>query len=135
MDVDQDKLEALAGFRSALRRFLAFSEEATSLAGVTPQQYQALLAVGAARSLNVGVFARELLLKQNAAVQLIDRLAAQGLVERVRDADDRRSVQIALTPKGRALLIRLAGLHLDQLARRKKQFADILRRLKRTQAE
>ena len=135
MDVDQDKLEALAGFRSALRRFLAFSEEATSLAGVTPQQYQALLAVGAARSLNVGVFARELLLKQNAAVQLIDRLAAQGLVERVPDADDRRSVQIALTPKGRALLIRLAGLHLDQLARRKKQFADILRRLKRTQAE
>jgi len=135
MDVDQDKLEALAGFRSALRRFLAFSEEATSLAGVTPQQYQALLAVGAAGSLNVGVFARELLLKQNAAVQLIDRLAAQGLVERVPDADDRRSVQIALTPKGRALLIRLAGLHLDQLARRKKQFADILRRLKRTQAE
>ncbi|MBV8977379.1 MAG: MarR family transcriptional regulator [Alphaproteobacteria bacterium] len=137
MDVDHDKLVALAGFRAALRRFLAFSEEATIEAGITSQQYQALLAIGAAKgaALTLGALAQELLLKANAAVQLVDRLAAQDLVTRTRDEGDRRSVRIALTPKGRALLVKLAGLHLDQLSRRKKQFADILRRLKQTQAD
>jgi hypothetical protein len=35
-----------------------------------------------------------------------------------------------LTPQGRLLVAKLASVHLDQLAKRKKQFADILRRLK-----
>jgi hypothetical protein len=37
--------DVLAAFRYALRRFLAFSEQAARQAGVTPQQYLALLAV------------------------------------------------------------------------------------------
>ena len=36
----------LAGFRFALRRFLAFSEAVTSAAGVTSSQYQAMLVIG-----------------------------------------------------------------------------------------
>ena len=41
--VDPSVYEGLAAFRLALRRFLAFSEAATGAAGVTAQQYQALL--------------------------------------------------------------------------------------------
>ena len=37
--------EGLAGFRFALRKFLAFSEVVTREAGVTPWRYQAMLAI------------------------------------------------------------------------------------------
>jgi hypothetical protein len=36
--------------------------------------------------------------------------------------------------KGRALLVKLVADHLDQLRKREKQFADILRRLRQTRA-
>ena len=136
MDIDQDKIRALAGFRSALRKFMAFSDEATSGAGITTQQYQALLAIAATPNgaMPLGDLAQEMLLKPNAAVQLVDRLSALGLVERGRCDADRRSVRVSLSGEGRTLLMKLASVHLDQLAKRKKQFADILRRLKETQS-
>ena len=135
MHVDLEKIRALAGFRAALRRFLAFSEEAAGGAGVTTLQYQALLAIKACGTdaMPLGELARELLLRSNAAVQMVDRLVAIGLVERVPSTVDRRSVNVALTEKGEALVLKLVALHLDQLAKRKKQFADLLRQLKQTQ--
>ena len=134
MDLDPEKIRALAGFRSALRRFLAFSEDAVSEAGITSLQYQALLAIKAADGrIALGVLTREMLLKANAAVQMVDRLAAGGLVERSQAPGDRRAVDISLTEKGDGLATRLIAQHLDQLAKRKKQFADILRQLKQTQ--
>ena len=39
--------EALAQFRYQLRKFLSFSEAVTHKAGLTPQHYQALLAIKA----------------------------------------------------------------------------------------
>jgi DNA-binding MarR family transcriptional regulator len=130
MDIDQDKIRTLAGFRSALRRFLTYSEEAVGGTGVTTQQYQTLLAIGAAEdgAIALGELAQEMLLKPNAAVQLVDRLSAIGLVERERPDANRRSVRVSLSAEGRALLVRLVAAHLDQLAKRKKQFADIVRR-------
>ena len=41
----KSQYETLAAFRYALRRFIRFSEEAAQAAGVTAQQYQALLAI------------------------------------------------------------------------------------------
>jgi DNA-binding MarR family transcriptional regulator len=132
MRIEQKQIEALAGFRAALRRFLAFSEEATRAEGVTPQQYQALLSIKAQPHgvMALGDLAAELLLKANSAVQLVDRLARMGLVRRQRSDKDRRSVQITLTETGSTVLLRLASLHLEQLSKRKKQLADILRQVK-----
>ena len=137
MNIDQDTIRALAGFRSALRRFLTYSEEATSGTGVTSQQYQTLLAIGAAEEGGValGDLAQEMLLKPNATVQLVDRLSAMGLVERERSDANRRNVHVSLSAEGRALLGRLVAAHLDQLAKRRKQFADIVRRLKQLRLE
>ena len=45
MSLDPEHYAGLAGFRSALRRFLAASEAISKAAGVTQQQYQALLAI------------------------------------------------------------------------------------------
>jgi DNA-binding MarR family transcriptional regulator len=132
MRIDQEQIQALAGFRNALRRFLAFSEEATRSEGVTPQQYQALLAIRAQPrgAIVVGDLSAELLLKANSTVQLVDRLSRMGLVRRHRSDADRRLVHVTLTDEGNTLLLRLAELHLEQLSKRKKQLADILRQVK-----
>lgn len=136
MAVSQKQIEALAGFRSALRRFLAFSEEATGAAGVTAQQYQALIAIKARPrgTMRLGALADELLLKKHGAVQLVDRMEAAGLVERRVAKADARAVNLVLTQRGERMAQSLAALHLEQLARRKKQLAEILRQLKRMSA-
>ena len=137
MRVDQKQIQALAGFRNALRRFLAYSEEVTRSEGLTAQQYQAILAIKAwpRGSISVGELGAELLLKPNAAVQLVDRLSSLGYVQRQRSESSRRVVKVTLTDAGEALLLHLASLHIEQLSKRKKQLADILRQLKRVHTD
>lgn len=47
---------------------------------------------------------QELLVSSGAVTRQIDRLVKLGLVERYQDTDDRRSVKISLTPKGREMI-------------------------------
>jgi len=107
----------LARFRFALRCFLSYSEAVTAEAGVTAQQYQALLAIRThgGNGMMVRDLAEQLLLKHHGAVQLVDRMAQAGLVERAHSAADRRSVMLSLTPQGATTLARLAQLHLHEL--------------------
>ncbi len=46
----------------------------------------------------------------------IDRMETKGLDERVRDSDDRRSVKIRLTDKGRQVVDEVFVLHLENEA-------------------
>jgi DNA-binding MarR family transcriptional regulator len=115
---DEDYRRLLA-FRSGLRRFLATSDSQARAAGLTPAQHQLLLAVRGhpgARGPTVGEAASHLLISHNAAVQLVDRAQAAGLVERVSDPDNWRVVRLRLTPTGRARLRDLSALHLSELA-------------------
>jgi DNA-binding MarR family transcriptional regulator len=108
---------SLARFRSAIRRFLAFSEAETRSAGITTQQYQAMLAIKThpRGTMMIKELAEELLLLPNSAVQLIDRLEAAGLAQRRESGSDRRSVLVSLTRKGSLLLARLAVDHHAEL--------------------
>jgi DNA-binding MarR family transcriptional regulator len=110
--------EALAAFRLALRRFLAFSDAAIREKGITPQQHQALLAIKASpeERLTIGALAEALLLQHHSCVELANRLEAAGLVTRAPAADDRRKVFLELTPEAGALLAGLATTHLRELA-------------------
>lgn len=130
---DQADFANLASFRSALRRFLAFSEAATSAAGVGPLQYQALLAIRAqpAGALTIKALAEELLLLPNSAVQLVNRLVRAGLVAREPSPLDRRSVLVHLTPKGQHLVEALATAHHAELIAQKPLLAESLARLRR----
>lgn len=56
---------------------------------------------------------------QPSMTQLVQRLERQGLVERNRDADDKRVVWVGITPAGRRLLA-------DRRAQRAQEFADLL---------
>lgn len=127
--IRQRDYAALAGFRSALRRFLAFSEAAAREVGLGPRQYQALLAVRAFPGGRpaVGDLAAEMAIRHHSAVGLVDRLAALGLVERVPDRADRRRVCLRLTRRGARRLERLAAVHRQQLGRLRPQLAALLR--------
>ena len=48
-------------------------------------------------------------------VELVDRAAAAGVVERSRDTEDGRLTRVALTADGEARLSRLGPAHLDEL--------------------
>jgi len=110
----------LASFRYALRRFLRFSEAAAVKVGLTGQHYQAMLAIRASaqgRGIAISELARQLLIKHNSAVGLVDRLVAHGLVTRESSAEDLRKVLVRLSRKGEHVLGRLAAVHRLKLRR------------------
>jgi DNA-binding MarR family transcriptional regulator len=112
--------ESLLAFRTGLRRFLHWSEERAREAGLTPAQHQLLLAVKGhpgSQPPTVSDLADYLLLRHHSTVELIDRAAAGGLVERWRDPDDARMIRIRLTTAAETRLSQLSAAHLTELRR------------------
>ena len=67
----------LAEFRRALRGFLRFSEDAAAAVGLTGQHYQAMLVLRGCpdeQRITINDLAKQLLIKHNSAVELVDRL-------------------------------------------------------------
>jgi DNA-binding MarR family transcriptional regulator len=132
MRQDDSIYDGLAGFRFALRQFLAFSEVIAAAAGVTSRQYQAMLVIKThpERAISIKALAEQMLLLPNGAVQLVDRLAAAELVERRPSPTDGRSVLVSLTAKGAQLLEQLAADHARELLDQEPLLAESLRRLR-----
>src|SRR5437764_6026896 len=110
--------EALAEFRFALRRLLAFSEAAARDAGLMPQQHQALLAIKGFPGrdhVSVNELAGRLMIRHHSAVELVDRLSLGGFILRHEDGNDRRRGLISVTAKAERLLDRLSAAHLEEL--------------------
>ncbi len=131
--MDFEHYQGLAGFRFALRQFIAASESISRQAGITQQQYQALLAIKtwSAGDLSMGELAEQLMLTPHATVQLVDRLAKAGLAERKPSKEDKRSVFVGLTARGESLLDALASRHLEEMLRQEPLLSQSLQRLKR----
>ncbi|MGO4570112.1 MarR family winged helix-turn-helix transcriptional regulator [Rhizobium sp. 2YAF20] len=131
--LENNVYEGLAGVRLAMRRFLAFSESVVTAAGITSQQYQALLVIKVSppQGIMIRDLAQQMLLQPNGAVQLVDRLANAGLVERLQSPEDKRSVLVTLTPHGARLLEHLATDHLREMLTHEPLLAESLTRLRR----
>jgi DNA-binding MarR family transcriptional regulator len=126
--------EALAAFRYAVRRYLAFAEGGARSAGLTSQQHQALLAIKAQSftgPMSIGDLAAQLLIKHHSAVELVGRLEKAGLTRRTADADDRRKVLVSLTAGGEAVLALLSESNLKELRMVAPAFSGLLERLAR----
>ncbi|MBO2448930.1 MarR family transcriptional regulator [Actinomadura barringtoniae] len=67
--------------------------------------------------LTAGALLKASMVTSGAITNRIDRMEAKGLVERIRDTGDRRSVRIRLTPAGLELIDKLVGLHVANEAR------------------
>ena len=110
--------ESLAEVRYQIRRFLRFSEGIARAAGLEPHQHQLMLAL---KGLPQGVrprvreLAERLQVQHHSTVELVNRLAAGGYVNRVRGGRDRREVLLSLTPKGEKVLKELSLHHRAEL--------------------
>jgi len=136
LSFDSERFAGLAGFRSALRQFLAASEAISRGGGITAQQYQALLAIGCGPDpMTMKHLAEQLLLRQHAATQMVDRLQKVGLVDRDPSPTDGRSVVLTLTEAGGGLLADLAERHLAEMLKQEPLLSRSLRRLKEAARE
>lgn len=101
---------------------LCFALHSTSLAmtkvykphldalGVTYPQYLVLLVLWERDGLGVSEIGARLFLDSGTLTPLLKRLEAQGLVNRSRDPEDERRVEVRLTDAGRALKEDAAGI-------------------------
>jgi MarR family transcriptional regulator, 2-MHQ and catechol-resistance regulon repressor len=130
-------LDAYVKLLRASRAVLARVEPRLAAAGLTPTQFGVLEAI-----LHLGPLSqRELCLKVLTSpgnmTDVVDKLQARRLVQRVRQPADRRAVQVELTADGRALVEPLFARHagdireaMDSLnSEELRQLAELLRRL------
>ncbi len=118
MDLSSKGYRELAEFRYHLRRFLHFSEEMAREHHLESQQHQALLALkGLPRGARPTIreLAGRLLLRHHSTVELVNRLAAAGLVKRLADPKDGRQILVHLTARGAAKLRALSLAHRNEL--------------------
>ena len=87
--------------------------------GMALTDYDVLVQLAAAdeRRLRMSELADRLLLSRSGATRLVDRLVADGLVERVSCESDRRGQWASLTDAGKERLRRAAPTHLSGVAR------------------
>ncbi len=124
--LDDADFERLLRFRDGLRRFLRWSDDQARAVGLTGPQHQLLLAVrGHGHPPSIGEVADHLLLRHHSVVELVDRAASAGWVERVDDPDDQRVVRLRLTAAGHAKVEELSTAHLEELSRLRPRFASL----------
>jgi DNA-binding MarR family transcriptional regulator len=104
-----------AGQRELERR----TNEAMRPLGLTAVQADALAVIGQAGPLSLTELGELLIAEAGHPSRLVDRLVEAGLVERRAGVEDRRQVELSLTPKGRELESRVeeARASLFELAR------------------
>src|SRR5215212_2148949 len=106
-----DSLEQ-EGFLSLWRtydRLRALEEELFGHYDLTPQQYNALRLLAGAHPEKIRTLdlAGRLVSRAPDITRLLDKLEQRGLVERDRPADNRRVVEVGITPAGMALVEKL----------------------------
>ena len=68
---------------------------------------------GHGQTLSPSALAQEMMLSTSAMTNRIDRLEKRGLLQRIQDPDDRRSLKICLTQQGFDLADDIIGSHVD----------------------
>ena len=119
-DLSREEYRDLAEFRRQIRQFLHFSEATAKEHQIEPQQHQLLLTVhglpGDVKP-TIREIAARLFIQHHSAVELINRLEANGVVARSPGPEDKREVWVHLTPAGLRLLRKLALAHRTELER------------------
>ena len=103
-DLDLDPLQVLSRVGRLARHLDIARATAFSAQDLQPWEFDVLTSLrraGAPFTLSAGRLMRETLVSSGTMTNRIDRLAGRGLVERLRDPQDRRSVLVALTDEGR----------------------------------
>jgi DNA-binding MarR family transcriptional regulator len=115
-----DRLSAWRGFLQAHARLVRrLDTELRAAHAISLPEYEALLHLGRApeRRLRMTQLAGQVLLSKSGVTRLVDRLVADGLVERSQCPTDARGAEAVLTPAGLDRLRSAATTHLDGVDR------------------
>lgn len=114
------RLETWRGFLHAHARLIRrMDEELQAAHGLSLAEYDALiqLANAPARRLRMSALADKVLLSRSGITRLVDRLVADGMVERSACTTDARGAEAALTTRGLDRLRAASRTHLDGVQR------------------
>jgi MarR family transcriptional regulator for hemolysin len=95
------------------RLLKTYADQRARQFGISRAQWAVLLRLDRSEGLKQSELAEILDLQPISLTRLLDRLAANGLIERRPDPNDRRANRLYLTPAARPLLERLADLGAD----------------------
>ncbi|HEY7792754.1 MAG TPA: MarR family transcriptional regulator [Gaiellaceae bacterium] len=123
-EVISDPLTVANDLRPVLLRLARGLRQETEQLGVTSRQVTLLWLIREHRGLSLRELAAEERVSAPAVSGIVDRLEKAGLIERVRDADDRRRVGLTLTDDGERLLRRVRARRTTWLAERLKGLDD-----------
>jgi MarR family transcriptional regulator, 2-MHQ and catechol-resistance regulon repressor len=85
--------------------------------GLTASQFSTLKVLAHRGALAQRDIAKYLLRTGGNVTVVLDNLERRGLIERIRDTQDRRVIHAGLTPEGRSLFERVYPPHLDRIRR------------------
>jgi len=97
---------AVAAIRRLVRVLRLNAQRTQGVAGVSAAQLFVLEQLGAGQALSLNELAAHTLTDRSSVADVVDRLDADGLVERAVDVHDRRRAAVRITPKGRRVLAR-----------------------------
>jgi DNA-binding MarR family transcriptional regulator len=106
--VDLGEMTGLLGLMLRLAQVRIYEQFYAEFAGtdVRPGEYTVLAVIALNPGMRQGVLARTLHIKPAHMTKLVARLVANDMVTRTVPPEDRRSIHLALTPKGRGYLER-----------------------------
>lgn len=104
--VDQ-LLELAMMIKAGQREFERRTNEAMRPLGLTAAQADAIVVIGKSQPVSLKELGELLIAEAGHPSRLVDRLVESGLVERRGAEDDRRRVELSLTPEGRRLKARV----------------------------
>jgi DNA-binding MarR family transcriptional regulator len=100
---DDEGLRILNSIRQLVRALRLFDREAQTRYGVSAAQMFVLHAIEQEEGLSLNALAARTATDQSSASVVVQRLVEAGYVLRSARPDDRRRVELRLTPKGRAV--------------------------------
>lgn len=145
-DLDTASLGVVVRVMALYRVFLRQASRSLEDLGLELWEYDVLSALrrqGRPYSLPAMLLARESDLSGGAMTNRIDRLESRGLVRRRPDTEDRRGVNVSLTPQGRRLIDEAIGHRLESAREslrglspaRQRRLAELLRTVVQTTAD
>lgn len=96
--------QILVALRRIIRAVELHSRQLLDTSGLTGPQLAALTEIVRVGGLSAGQLAKALRVGQPTITGIVERLERRGVLTRTRNGEDRRSVNIAATEKGRRLL-------------------------------
>lgn len=106
----QDIEEVINNLRRIFQVISQYSREAERETELTGPQLWALQILKGAAPIRVSALASQMYLSAATVVGIVDRLEAKGLVSRTRSTEDRRAVDLDLTPQGQELVTKAPKL-------------------------